>query len=83
MTPIWPLIWGPIEFPYQNILLSKSHENPSKYVDTVTNCAYLDHFVIFYILKQFDNDAYFLACSVKIKIWYDTMLPFKQGALNT
>ena len=29
--------------PYSNIFLSKYHINPSKYVDTVTICAYLDH----------------------------------------
>ena len=30
-------------YPNPNILLSKSHENPSKYVNTVTNCAYLNN----------------------------------------
>ena len=29
--------------PYPNIILSKSYENLSMYVDTVTNYVYLDH----------------------------------------
>ena len=39
---VW-VTWVPYG-PYPNICSSKSHENPSKYVDIVTNSAYLDHF---------------------------------------